>query len=97
MYLHRSSDDTLLSVGQWSDRGCVRSEALSNNSFTVCECNHLTHFTLFLNGTDTVAITTTMEVPTLSVPELLVIEAEAKARAAVSAKVALNLKLWGDH
>ena len=44
-----SSEETLLSVGQWSDRGCVRSEVLSNATVTVCECNHLTHFAILLS------------------------------------------------
>ena len=42
-------DDHILSVGQWSDRGCNRSENLSNTSVTVCECNHLTHFAILLS------------------------------------------------
>ena len=42
-------DNTILSVGQWSDRGCNRSESLSNTSVTVCECNHLTHFAILLS------------------------------------------------
>ena len=43
-------DDRILSVGQWSDRGCNRSENLSNISVTVCECNHLTHFAILLSA-----------------------------------------------
>ena len=37
-------------MGQWSDRGCNRSESLSNTSVTVCECNHLTHFAILLSA-----------------------------------------------
>ena len=56
-----SSEDKILSVGQWSDRGCNRSESLSNTSVTVCECYHLTHFAILLspaplNLTDTVLL-----------------------------------------
>ena len=43
-------DDGILSSGQWSDRGCNRSESLSNTSMTVCECNHLTHFAILLSA-----------------------------------------------
>ena len=43
-------DDDILSAGQWSERGCNRSENLSNTSVTVCECNHLTHFAIFLSA-----------------------------------------------
>ena len=43
-------DDYILSAGQWSDRGCNRSENLSNTSVTVCECNHLTHFAILLSA-----------------------------------------------
>ena len=42
-------DDGILSAGQWSDRGCNRSESLSNTSVTVCECDHLTHFAILLS------------------------------------------------
>ena len=45
-----SSDEDILSIGQWSDRGCYRNESLSNSSVTVCECNHLTHFALLLSA-----------------------------------------------
>ena len=48
--IESSVDNTILSVGQWSDRGCNRSESLSNTSVTVCECNHLTHFALLLSA-----------------------------------------------
>ena len=47
--IESSIDNTILSVGQWSDRGCNRSESLSNTSVTVCECNHLTHFAILLS------------------------------------------------
>ena len=40
----------ILSAGQWSDRGCARNENLSNNSITVCECDHLTHFAILLSA-----------------------------------------------
>ena len=40
----------ILSIGQWSDRGCNRSESLSNTSVTVCECDHLTHFAILLSA-----------------------------------------------
>ena len=41
---------SILSTGQWSDRGCNRSESLSNTSVTVCECDHLTHFAILLSA-----------------------------------------------
>ena len=40
----------ILSAGQWSERGCARNENFSNNSITVCECNHLTHFAILLSA-----------------------------------------------
>ena len=43
-------DDGILSAGQWSVRGCNRSESLSNTSVTVCECHHLTHFAILLSA-----------------------------------------------
>ena len=46
-----SSEVNILSVGQWSDRGCSKNEALSNVSTTVCECYHLTHFAILLSAT----------------------------------------------
>jgi len=39
----------ILSIGQWSDRGCHKNKELSNISTTVCEFNHLTHFTILLS------------------------------------------------
>ena len=48
--IERSTEDSILSSGQWSDRGCNRSESLSNTSVTVCECNHLTHFAILLSA-----------------------------------------------
>ena len=45
-----STDNSILSAGQWSERGCNRSESLSNTSVTVCECNHLTHFAILLSA-----------------------------------------------
>ena len=48
--IESSTDNSILSVGQWSDRGCNRSESLSNTSVTVCECNHLTHFAILLSA-----------------------------------------------
>ena len=47
---HRDTEDTILSIGQWSDRGCSRNESLSNTSVTVCECTHLTHFAILLSA-----------------------------------------------
>ena len=41
---------SILSIGQWSDRGCNRSDRLSNTSVTVCECDHLTHFAILLSA-----------------------------------------------
>ena len=41
---------SILSIGQWSDRECKRSESLSNTSVTVCECDHLTHFAILLSA-----------------------------------------------
>ena len=48
--IESSTDNSILSAGQWSDRGCSRSESLSNTSVTVCECNHLTHFAILLSA-----------------------------------------------
>ena len=45
-----STDNSILSAGQWSERGCSKSENLSNTSVTVCECNHLTHFAILLSA-----------------------------------------------
>ena len=45
-----STDNSILSAGQWSERGCNRSESLSNTSVTVCECDHLTHFAILLSA-----------------------------------------------
>ena len=42
--------DSLLSVGEWSTRGCSRNATASNDSVTVCECNHLTHFAILLSA-----------------------------------------------
>ena len=41
---------SVLSIGQWSERRCNRSESFSNTSVTVCECNHLTHFAILLSA-----------------------------------------------
>ena len=49
LILTNSSNNSLLSTGQWSDRGCSRNEGLSNVSVTVCECDHLTHFAILLS------------------------------------------------
>ena len=48
--IESSTDNGILSAGQWSERGCNRSESLSNTSVTVCECNHLTHFAILLSA-----------------------------------------------
>lgn len=40
----------LLSSGQWSNRGCFKNIRLSNDSVTVCECHHLTHFAMLLSA-----------------------------------------------
>ena len=48
--IESSTDNGILSAGQWSERGCSRSESLSNTSVTVCECNHLTHFAILLSA-----------------------------------------------
>ena len=48
--LSTEEDDGILSAGQWSERGCNRSESLSNTSVTVCECDHLTHFAILLSA-----------------------------------------------
>ena len=49
-FMESSSDKSIFSVGQWSDRGCNISESLSNTSVTVCECDHLTHFAILLSA-----------------------------------------------
>ena len=50
LVLLTEEDDGILSAGQWSERGCSRSESLSNTSVTVCECDHLTHFAILLSA-----------------------------------------------
>ena len=40
----------LLTVGEWSNRGCSKADSLSNSSVTVCECDHLTHFAILLSA-----------------------------------------------
>ncbi len=45
-----SSQDSILSIGEWSDRNCSRNDTLSNISLTVCECTHLTHFAILLSA-----------------------------------------------
>ncbi len=44
-----SSQDGILSAGEWSERNCSRNDGLSNISVTVCECTHLTHFAILLS------------------------------------------------
>ena len=44
-----SFEGSPLSRGEWSNAGCNRVEALSNSSYTVCECDHLTHFAILLS------------------------------------------------
>ena len=39
----------MLNLGVWSDVGCSRNTRLSNDSVTVCECTHLTHFAILLS------------------------------------------------
>ena len=46
-----SSEDRTLTTGQWSTRGCLRNDSLSNSSLSVCQCNHLTHFAILLSPT----------------------------------------------
>jgi len=38
-----------LQYGNWSKKGCTKNEDHSDNSKTVCECNHLTHFAILLS------------------------------------------------
>ena len=60
-----NNHSSLLSIGQWSDRGCNRSESLSNTSVTVCECDHLTHFAILLSASPlnlTEAVTLSLEI-----------------------------------
>ena len=73
-------ESSILSIGQWSDRGCHRSENLSNTSVTVCKCNHLAHFAILLrpitigdilqqaetNALSDVSITQCQQFPTLT-------------------------------
>ncbi len=40
---------SVLFLGHWSQRGCVKNVQLSSFSETVCECNHLTHFAILLS------------------------------------------------
>ena len=44
------SPDNILSIGEWSRRGCSRNANLSNTFVTVCECTHLTHFAILLSA-----------------------------------------------
>ena len=44
------SPDNILSIGEWSRRGCSRNAKLSDTSVTVCECTHLTHFAILLSA-----------------------------------------------
>ena len=63
--LSYNNHSSLLSIGQWSDRGCNRSESLSNTSVTVCECCHLTHFAILLSASPpnlTEAVTLSLEI-----------------------------------
>ena len=48
--IESSTDNSILSAGQWSERGCSKSENPSNTSVTVCECDHLTHFAILLSA-----------------------------------------------
>ena len=43
------NSSSVLTIGQWSNRGCFKNDTLSNFSQTVCECNHLTHFAILLS------------------------------------------------
>ena len=44
----------------WSSRGCYLNYELSNATFSVCECYHLTHFAILLSPRVEVSIATTM-------------------------------------
>lgn len=44
-----SFEDTILSTGQWSARGCSRNATLSNTSVSVCECYRLTYFAILVS------------------------------------------------
>ena len=60
-----SSEQSVLSIGQWSVRGCSKNSILSNVSVTVCECDHLTHFAILLSAAPlnvTASITLSLEV-----------------------------------
>ena len=37
----------ILFAGQWSEEGC---ETTFNSTFTICKCNHLTHFAILLSA-----------------------------------------------
>ena len=50
-FLINSAKGDILSAGQWSENGCYRNEAISNNSVSICECDHLTHFAILLSAT----------------------------------------------
>ncbi len=39
----------ILKSGQWSTDGCGKNIELSTTFNTVCECNHLTHFSILLS------------------------------------------------
>ena len=40
------------SSGYWSIDGCNKDEGLSDAEATVCRCNHLTHFGIFMRVSD---------------------------------------------
>lgn len=40
------------STGYWSTEGCRKDEQLSDETSTVCQCNHLTHFAVLMRVTD---------------------------------------------
>ena len=48
LFMH-SSEESPLSRGEWSNAGCRKVESLSNSSYTMCECDHLTHFAILLS------------------------------------------------
>ncbi len=37
-------------MGEWSQDGCSKNKTLSDDSVTVCECNHLTNFAILLSA-----------------------------------------------
>jgi len=49
-FVAKRASDGIRDSGSWSDMGCQKNTTLSNQTQTVCECNHLTHFAILLSA-----------------------------------------------